>query len=675
VLARRPGGFGVNPQGLKPTPSLNGRVAPEGPRITSDRLRRAFLLLLPLALLALWAPKGAWAHAALLAANPAPGADLRTSPQAIRLSFSEPIEVSVSAIEVLDSSGKNLGHGAVRAAGSNRAQLALSPALARGTYTVNWRVISSDDGHATSGSYEFGVDAAPSGSVSSTSSPGTSSLEIVARFFFLAGLILLTGAAAGTLGRFAGASGFALAAAGWAVALAGLLLLAEAQRRTAGSALGDFLGTSAGAAIVRRALALAGAGVALFVAWRRPGKKRAALGAAGAAGLVAVAFHVGAGHAAAGPWSSALTITAQVAHFAAAGIWLGGLAALLVGFRGAPQAASGGAARRFGAVAAAGLVVVVATGTLRAIDELSEFGQLTSTGYGRAVLAKLAVFGLIALLALRNRNALRASGFEPRSLAVRARAELGLAAVAIALAAVLGSTAPPTAATAVQPPGLTAAATDRSGTVHATLTTVADRPGPNRFALEVSGAGEEANSVSLRFTPLDDPNVAPSTLRLHPSAGGAFAGAGSNLKFDGRWRVAAEIGLADRTVAVPLELDVPGPKNFVSVQHIPGQPAKYTMQIGSVGSIRIEPVPERPGPSRVHVSVYTAFGGVSDVATIVVTGAAAGSPTERLPVERLTKGRFVATARLATGTDTVTVIAHTRDGTRLRGEFHLKIPE
>ena len=105
----------------------------------------------------------------------------------------------------------------------------------------------------------------------------------------------------------------------------------------------------------------------------------AALGA-----VAAITVHVGAGHAAAGAWPGAITVSAQVAHFAAAGVWFGGLAALLLGVRGEPSAAKAAVVRRFAVVAAAALVVVVVTGTLRTIDELSSVGQLLSSGYGRA---------------------------------------------------------------------------------------------------------------------------------------------------------------------------------------------------------------------------------------------------------------------------------------------------
>ena len=61
----------------------------------------------------------------------------------------------------------------------------------------------------------------------------------------------------------------------------------------------------------------------------------------------------------------------QWTHFAAVGVWLGGLAALLLAVRGAESAAKAAAVGRFSRIAAAGLAVVAVTGLLRALDELN----------------------------------------------------------------------------------------------------------------------------------------------------------------------------------------------------------------------------------------------------------------------------------------------------------------
>jgi copper transport protein len=601
----------------------------------------------------------------------------------MRLTFSERPEASLSDIRVLDSEGATFQSGSPAVAGGDQLSLVVPVRpLDRGTYTVSWRAVSAVDGHATSGTYRFGVGVTPGGSatITTTSTPASSWLEAIARWVFLIGVVALLGASVAGAARFGGSGGndVKLAAGGWGASLLGLGLLAEAERRTASSSFAALFDTSVGRALIWRAIALVTAGAALLVAWRMPRIRRGALLGAALATLAAIAFHVGAGHAAAGSWPSTLTISAQVAHFAAAGVWFGGLAALLLGIRGGPSQAKSAAVRRFAVLAAAALVVVVATGTVRAIDELSSVGQLFSSGYGRAVLAKIALIALIARLAARNRRHVQASAEGLRPLRRGSMLELVLAAVALGAAALLGTLAPPAPAEPVAPAGLTSSGTDSGATVQAELTTATAKPGPNRFILRIEDSDSqdavEARKVSLRFSPLDDPGIAPTSLALRPAADGSYVGSGSNLNFDGRWAVRALIAWGNEVVEVPLQLDLPGPKYFVSVERIPGQPPKYTMQIGSIGYIRIEPDPERPGPSRVLVTCFTAFEGVSRVDDLVLTAAAADGPTRQEPVRRLGMGQFVAAVDLAAGPNTIAVVAHTRDGTRLRGEFNLQIP-
>jgi copper transport protein len=556
-------------------------------------------------------------------------------------------------------------------------------ALRRGVYTVDWKIVSAVDGHATAGTYAFGVRASPRGlaATSSTATPSSSTLELIARLILIVGIVALLGAAVAGLARFGGSAGsdLTLAAAGWATSLVGLALLVEAQRRTAGSSLGELLGTSVGQGLIWRAAALAAAGLALLLAWRRPRLRRAALGAAAVAALVAIVAHVAAGHAAAGNWPAAIAIAAQSAHFAAAAIWFGGLAALLLGLRGAPAAARAPALRRFAAIALGALVVVFLTGTLRAVDELSSWGELFTSGYGRAVLAKLTLIALIVWLAARNRNrgVPAAAGGDLGPLRRNSAIELGLAIAALAIAALLGTLAPPVSGQPANPLGLTVTGGDFGTTTRVELTTASDQPGPNLFTVEVedydSGEGVEADAVGLRFVPLDDPGIEPSSLELSEGADGTYTGSGSNLAFDGRWAVEVSVERDDGAVTVPLELYLPGPERFVSVFRPPGRPPKYTMQVGGIGQIQLMPDPERAGPSRLYVTCFTAFGSESHVERFVLTLAVPGEATRQLPVRRLYGGKFVATTNLAAGPLAVGVVARTRDGTRLRGVFGLEI--
>lgn len=125
---------------------------------------------------------------------------------------------------------------------------------------------------------------------------------------------------------------------------------------------------------------------------RTPGPLVATIGAGGA-----VLAEVASGHAGSGglAW---VEVAAQWGHVAAVGVWIGGLAALLLGIRGAADATKATAVRRFSRVAGFALLLVVVTGTIRAFDELDGIGDLVSTSYGRVLTVKLvALAGLVAL--------------------------------------------------------------------------------------------------------------------------------------------------------------------------------------------------------------------------------------------------------------------------------------
>jgi copper transport protein len=611
------------------------------------------------------APGSAFAHAGLLRSDPAAGAALGASPTAVRLTFTERPQASLSRLRVLDARGNPVR--TAPPAGSGLTLAGPVPKLPRGLYTVDWRVVSAVDGHASFGKFVFGVGVTPPKGATvatTTSKPATSKLELLARWILLSGLVLLVGAAVAGVAGFGGSRGtdLLLATGGLLVAAIGLLLLAEAQRRAAHSSLRSLLDTPVGSALIGRGVAIAAAGVALAVARRR----RMALAAVALSGAAAIVIHVDEGHAAAGGWPAAVSVTAQTTHFIAAGVWVGGLAALLAGLAGTPPAARLAAVRRFSSVALAALAALVVTGALRAIDELSSVNDLASTGYGRAVLAKIVLVGLIVAAAARNRRRnVERVATDTAPLRRTSRLELGLATVALATAALLGTLSPPVASSSNTPPGLSASGSGHG--VRVKLTTASAEPGPNTFTASVNRAG----SVSLRFVPIDDPSVRPTVLALKPSGPGRYTGSGGNLEFDGRWRVEVRAG----TVVVPIELDVPGPDHFVSVLRAPGEPPEYTMDLGIDGSIRISPSPERAGPSTVTIDTFDQIQSGLALKDFVVTHAAGDGPERRVVALRLGPNRFAVPVTFARGRNTITVVAKARGaGPRLRGVFELNVP-
>ena len=169
----------------------------------------------------------------------------------------------------------------------------------------------------------------------------------------------------------------------------------------------------------------------------------------------------------------------------------------------------------------------------------------------------------------------------------------------------------------------------------------------------------------------------PSSLALAPVRNGSYAGSGANLAFDGRWRVTAVVGRGGGTVDVPLDLNVRGPKQFISARRAPGQPPEYTAQVGKFGAlgyIEISPHPERIGPSQLYVTCLDNIESNLAVEHLVVTAAAGDGPTQQQPVRRLGLGQYVAPVYLRAGRFTITVVARAQGGARLRSVFELKVP-
>ena len=113
----------------------------------------AFILVVPSALLA---------HAKFLRSNPAPGATLSSPPKEILLVFSEKPELALSSIRLISPAGDTSILSPLRrdSAEKNSIVGTVPADAAAGAYKILWRAAASD-GHATRGTLEFQVSAAP----------------------------------------------------------------------------------------------------------------------------------------------------------------------------------------------------------------------------------------------------------------------------------------------------------------------------------------------------------------------------------------------------------------------------------------------------------------------------------------------------------------------------------
>jgi methionine-rich copper-binding protein CopC len=97
------------------------------------------------------------AHAFLKDAEPGVGSTVQTSPNEVKIRFTENIEPAFSSIQVFDASNRQVDKRDVHLDRSDHALLRVSLSqLAVGTYKVVWRVVSVDT-HVTNGSFTFRV--------------------------------------------------------------------------------------------------------------------------------------------------------------------------------------------------------------------------------------------------------------------------------------------------------------------------------------------------------------------------------------------------------------------------------------------------------------------------------------------------------------------------------------
>lgn len=642
------------------------------------RRRFAAALLLAGAGLVLAAP-GAGAHALLQSSDPPGGTQVSSAPKAVVLTFSEDPEVSLSSVRVLDTAGTAFESGKpVRVQGKARTIRVPVRELPTGVYTVAWRVLSRVDGHVTGGAFAFGVGVSPANATSppirAAGTPPISPAEIAGRWLVYVGLIAVIG------GAWIGAFAFSVTPPGTrrfiagssVVALAGVILLGLAQRAAAGVSMSDLLGTPIGRALAWRAAGIAVAALLLLAVSRTNKTTMLALVGASAAG--SLFSHVDAGHAAASEpiWRN---VAFQFVHLLAAAIWIGGLAALISGVRGAPGEDKARAVRRFSAAAGIALLVVAATGTLRAIDEVGSWSGLSSSTYGRLVIAKATLILSLAILGgvNRYRNVPRA-GTDLSGLRRVSRGELILAALALAAAGGLASSSPPANATAASTAPIdriVVVGSDFAESVRVRLEVTPGFAGQNTFVARIVDPSTdepiEALRVAIGFR-FADPVVGGSELELTRAGRGVYRGEGSNLSLDGAWTVTVLVQQATDSVEIELTLETRCRTEAVPVT---GGPTLYNVTLPT-GSAQLYVDPGIAGQNEMHVTFFNASGGELPIPALpTMTGTRNGSTT-RFEARRLTPGHFVADAMLQPGRWKFSFAATVGDQ-QLRGCFEERV--
>lgn len=374
--------------------------------------RVAALLLLALTIVVLW-PAPAGAHASLVSADPADGSTIEGPPSQVTLQFNEPVVIGVGGVEVLNGDGEPVQEGEASALDMT-VSVGLPGELPDGTYVISYRVTSAD-GHPISGATIFGIGVAPDAAEAEAVAPqaeGWGYWAGLGRAMSYAGGLLASGAAVFLV--FVADPGIPRRQFRWVVPGAALLavlslpVLVVAQAARASGAGWDVVGD---AAVLQDALTqglgwqcvlLLVAAVTAVVSVRvaRPGRY---LLAAASVFTTAVGLAVWGHPRAADPaW---LALAGDAVHVAAGAVWFGGLVLLswiLLARLGSPEAAATTVAR-FSSMAAGVVVALLVGGTTLAVVEIGSLDDVLTTTYGKLTTAKVAVVGLVLVLAGWNR--------------------------------------------------------------------------------------------------------------------------------------------------------------------------------------------------------------------------------------------------------------------------------
>jgi copper transport protein len=541
-------------------------------------------------------------HAIVKRTEPAIDEVVATSPARVLMEFNEPVEISFGSIRVFDAQGRRVDDGETRyVEGSNDAvEVPLEPELSRGTYTVAWRIVSSD-GHPIGEAFVFHVGAPgenPRGIVDEVlaGEGGAGSLEsglaAVGRWLLLVSLLALAGAVVflalvwgrliappDVVGAEFAAGWRRVVVAAWATALVSTLLLFVLQgalaadvplrEAFASDVLLEFAETRFGVVSLIR-LGLLAACVAVWPAVRRSVEPRSSVGAlavavrptagaltAGGALVLALLATPGlSGHAGTTD-PVGLNVAADMLHMVAAAAWMGGLLLLLgVAFPATRNLADGARARilapmvaRFSDVAVVAVAVLVVSGGLRAWAEVRALDALTDANYGVVLLVKLAaVLPILALGAINNRwtkpQIVRlAAESDPggvrrplRTLRRLVGAEVAMGAIVIGITALLVNLPPARVEAGADEPSMSTASIG-----HHELQLMVDpgQVGENRIHLSATddhGEPAQFDEVRVLFR-MPEEDIGPLVATAEAMGPGEYVVHGHQLSVPGEWRL------------------------------------------------------------------------------------------------------------------------------------------
>jgi copper transport protein len=566
-------------------PSATVTSQKEGGRPRFIEMIRAVLLPLLVVLGTLAVAVPVRAHAGLVRSEPADNAILAEAPDEIRLWFSEPVSPEFSSARMLDINGQAIVLDGLRIAPDDPYLLIIDPPdLPPGVYSINWSVLSDADGHITQGLMVFGIGAGADLSAASIENAQVSLplSEVFLRWVSF-GLLAMVIGVVGVLSvvhpsEVSNAPSYLLQArrrifrfgllAAWLAFWMGfawlvyqfLILMATVPDGAAPLKVAWQLLTRTrwGGLWAVRQVAW------LLLIWRLRGQRSS--GWTWVLVLVLVLFQALNGHAAgiAPGLPLVMAVAADVVHLLAVSFWLGGLAALCVGFLPGRGVSKENAAEQlragwapFGRWAGLSVGFVVVTGLYSTGLQIASPDAMISTFYGRSLAVKVAlmlgvgVIGLVNSMLLHPRLAAplarllhRPTGWTALPMSFLPRLimlEAALGGIIFLVAGVL-TTSPPargpefTPFTGERIDSMTEGVDD----LMVNFSVKPNQPGQNVFNIRAVSQRRpppaDVLRLILRFTYLEE-DLGTISVDAEPSGDGMYFVGGSYFSLAGRWQV------------------------------------------------------------------------------------------------------------------------------------------
>ena len=547
-------------------------------------LRRALVVVATAGMLLAGSPMvHADAHAFLTDSNPADGAVLTAAPAQLRMGFSESVVVSAVHIDIVDADGTHHMPTAIRLANAEPGGstedpvevVATLPTLPPSAYRVSWQTLSSDDLHRASGVLVFGVGRPVTAAGATETSPRAD--EAALRWLLFVSLSVSLGGLlcvrllrrqdipVGVVVRCA-----RLAAGGALLgAISAGALLADLYVRS-GTSVTTLLRGSYGERWLLREIGFALLFAAAITALHMSVPRFVRLTVIAAGTACACLGSALLGHAGAGTGVAITRVAADAAHATAAATWAGallvfvvlGLAVLPGGT--VPASVVRAVLRSFGRPAAVCVGVLMITGVYLLSGVVGSVDAVLLTTYGRILLVKLAVVGVVGLLALTNHRRVR--GPRARGVGRTVALESVLVVMILGLTALLTSGQPALEPqfVAVHQPATVPVVDTSVGDLQEALAIQPNRPGRNIAIVDVFDTRRPApgpvRGVLVTVAGLDRSLSAPVS---------------ADRLADGRWSVATYLA-APGSTSVEVTVQRLG---LADTTHI------YRWTVGGVGAV------------------------------------------------------------------------------------------